>query len=71
MAQLQIDRINAEDEFHSLEARIKYAEASGVYSTRELRAMYYDSEQLQHRITWMSRFIASEQVAKDRGAAPV
>ena len=60
LAQLQADRINAENEMRSLESRIKYAEESGVYSTGELRAMYYDSEQIQHRITWMSRFISRE-----------
>ena len=61
LEQLTVDRINAENEFRSLEMRIKYAEASGVYSNRELRVMYYDSEQLNHRITWMNRFIVSEQ----------
>ena len=60
LAQLQADRINAENEFQSLENRIRCAEGSGVYSTRELRAMYYDSEQIQQRITRMSRLISRE-----------
>ena len=68
LSQLQADKINAENEFRSLENRIRYAEESGVYSRQELRMMYYDSEQVQHRITWMSRFIAFEL---ERASSPL